>query len=649
MKKNYPHPNLSLPDVLTARYTGMLLIALLVCVVYFPCLHNGFIWDDDANIFANPALTEPGGLPRIWGTFDLYQYYPLTFTSFYLEHLLWGFNPPGYHVISILLQAVNSVLVFLLLQQIGVHRPLALFISMLFAIHPIQAESVAWATERKNLLSASFYLSSFLAYARFIDSGRFRLYAVSLLLFFGALLAKSVTVTLPLSLLLLEFVRGKPLTRGAVLRITPFLIPAVLMGIVAIYMEASRAGAVGDEFSFTATQRMLIASRALLFYPAKIILPFNMCFIYPQWKINPHTLGEYWPPLLLAGVAFLLWLFRKKMPRMAWFALGHYLVTIGPASGMINFYFMRYSFVQNHFQYLAGLGIMMVAGIAGRAVIRSSHLPFKAGFLAASLVVAGCGLLTFDQCGMYRNNTTLWNDTIKKNPACWMAFNNLGVIAVNEGKLQEGIALYRKALAINPRIIETHNNIGSAYMLQGMVDQAIAAYQQSFAISPNLAQVRANLGFAYAKKGLLDEAVAELKKAVELNPFLAEAYYTLGSLLERRGEVQAAIDTYHDAIRNNPTHHKAYNNLAWIYAASPDAAIRDGRQAVALAARACELTGFTKPEPLDSLAAAYAELGDFSRAVHYQEQALQLAPPHLKNSFEEHLGFYRQGKPYRDH
>jgi tetratricopeptide (TPR) repeat protein len=642
--------SLSVSDALRSRWGGVILLALAVGIAYAPCIHNGFIWDDDANIFQNAALTEAGGLRRIWSTFDLYQYYPLTFTSFYLEHLLWGFNPLGYHVVSILLQAVNATLVLLLLQQIGLSRPLALFISMLFAIHPIQAESVAWATERKNLLSGLFYFSSFLSYARFINSGRYRLYILSLLLFLGAILAKSVTVTLPASLLLLEFVRATSRKRTAILRLVPFVIPAVLMGIIAIYMETNRAGAVGDEFSFTAAERILIVSRALLFYPATIALPFNMSFIYPPWRTASGAYLDFWPILLLAGITVSLWIFRKRIPRIAWFSLGHYLVAIAPATGIINFYFMRYAFVQNHFQYIAGLGMMMAMGIAGAAIIRRIPLAARAAGPAATLlVIAGCGLLTFDQCGLYRNNTILWNDTIGKNPSCWMAFNNLGVIAVDEGKIQEGIAFYQTALSINPHIIETHNNLGAAYMLQGMTDQAIAEYQQAVAINPNLAQVRANLGMAYAKKGFLNEAVEELKMAVELNPSLTEAFYTLGSLLERQGAVRAAIEVYRGAIRYNPGHHKAYNNLAWLYATSPDVAIRDGAQAVALATRACELTGFTRPETLDSLAAAYAEQGDFSKAVDYQTRALRTAPAPLKKIFTERLEFYQQGTPYRDH
>ena len=541
----------------------------MVFSAYLPCIQNSFIWDDDLNIYENSCLTESGGLLRIWGSFDLYQYYPLTFTSFYLEHILWEFSPAGYHITNILLHAINAILVFFILQRIGLKYSLALFTASLFAIHPIQAESVAWATERKNLLSGVFYFSSFLLYLKFLDKEKNWLYGLSLFIFLDALLSKTTTVTLPLSLLLVEYLHSKSINRNCLLRISGFLIPSIVMGLITSYLETYRYGMLREDWSISALQHVIVAPRVLLFYATKIVLPINMCFIYPKWEIDTNLIWNYWPAMLFVGLGTILWWQRRRITPIIWFGLAHYLVSLLPASGIISFYFMRFSFVQNHFQYLAGLGIMVIMGIAGSGIINriaDESIQSKVSVLLGTTLLIGCGFMTFDQCKIYRNNETLWHDTISKNPDAWIAYNNLACLLNEQGKFDEGITYCQKAIAIHPNFIEVHNNLGTAYMNKGMFDEAISEYKKALAIKPNYAEAHCNLGVVYGNKKMFDEAISEYKKALVIKPNYAEAHCNLGVVYGNKKMFDEAISTFKKAIAINPDYAKAYYNLGSAYA-----------------------------------------------------------------------------------
>ena len=545
-----------------------MLIAVTVCIVYLPCIHNNFIWDDDVNIYQNSSLWQPDGLLKIWGSFSLYQYYPLTFTSFYLEHLLWGFNPRGYHVTNILLQTSNAILIFFILQYLGLKKLIALFIALLFSIHPIQTETVAWVTERKNLLSGLFYFSSFLLYLKFLVKKNYRFYGFSLFFFVCALLSKTVTVTLPLTLLFAEYLISKSINYKSLLRLSVFFVFGIIMGFITTYLETYRVLTIGEEWNFSAIERAIITARVLLFYATKIIIPLKMSFIYPQWQINPNTFIDWWPIFLLLSVgAGLLW-HKEKVSGLLWFSLGHYIVTILPASGIINFYFLRYSFVQNHFQYLAGLGIIIIISTVGSGIINKiikGPIQSRACILVACIVLFGCGYMTNKQCKIYRDTKTLWSDTISKNPNAWIAHSNLGMILTAEGNLDDGIGSFKKAIAINPNFEEGHNNLGTAYLSKGMVDEAIEALNKALSIESNNAEVHINLGVAYYEKGMIDEAITHYNKALSLKPTIQWAHTNLGLAYLKKGMLDEAINEFKEALVIDPKPEEAHYNLGLTY------------------------------------------------------------------------------------
>jgi superkiller protein 3 len=227
------------------------------------------------------------------------------------------------------------------------------------------------------------------------------------------------------------------------------------------------------------------------------------------------------------------------------------------------------------------------------------------------------------------------------------AYTNLGVVYSRKNRLDEAIAVYKQALAINPDSEEAHINIGTAYGKKGMLDEAIAEFEQTLEINPECAKAYYNIGAAYWEKGMLDNAITEYTKALDINPYYAKAYYKLGLAFEAQHRLQEAIGAYHEAIRLKLDNHEVYNNLAWIYATAPDNTMRDGKEAVKLAIKACELTDFKNAVPLDTIAAAYAEMNNFEKAIEYQERAIKLAPPQIEKELKGRLQLYKSGKPYR--
>ena len=427
------------------------LIVLLVFLAYLPALHGGFIWDDDFYVTNNPTLHDLGGLQRIWFKVGAVpQYYPMVHTTFWLEYHLWGLNPVGYHLINVLLHATAAILLWQVLLHLQI--PGAWLAAVLFALHPVCVESVAWITERKNVLSAVFYFAAALAYLRFValeePGGPNRLrwywYLGALVLFMAALLSKTVTCSLPAALLLVCWWKKGRVQRGDILPLLPFFVLGVGLGLMTAWIEKYHVGAQGAEWSLTFGERCLIAGRALWFYAGKLVWPVHLTFIYPRWKIEPEVWWQWLFPIAAVGVVAGLWLARRRIGKGPLVAVLFFAGTLGPALGFVNVYPMRYSFVADHFQYLASVGLITLCA-AGLARIPR--------IIPATLVVL-LGALTWQQAGIYRNLETLWRDTLAKNPDCWMAHNNLGHLLSNQGRIDEAMEHYHKAIQINPNHYE---------------------------------------------------------------------------------------------------------------------------------------------------------------------------------------------------
>ncbi len=664
-----------------------LLLVLAVILVYQPVWHGGFIWDDDEYIIKNKLLTAPDGLWRIWFSLDSpSQYFPLTYTVFRFEYALWGLNANGYHWVNILLHAGNALLIWWLLRRLAV--PGAWFAAAIWALHPVQVETVAWITELKNILMCFFYVLTLHAWITFAGENskrRWISYATALVLFALALSAKTTACTLPAALLLILWWQKRPVSRARVVQVIPFLMLGLGMGLVTMWWERFHIGTHGQQFAMGPIDRVLVASRAIWFYAGKLFWPVNLTFSYPRWNINPANPLAYLWLLAIIGVGVAVWRARRFAGRGAETAIVFFVVTLSPTLGFIMLYTFLYSFVADHYQYVACLGLIALAAagiISGLNLLKQQPAwlrPVVCGGLVGLL-----SILTWRQCGMYANIETLWRTTIARNPGSWLAHFDLAGALVEKGQLAEGITQYQEtlninpnyapahlgvgialsragyvensishfqqALQINPDYEDVHINLGNALLQTGNLDGAIVQYREVAKLNPRRAEAHNNLGTALAIKGSNDEATTEFREATRLDPRNAEAWNNLGSILLNQGKADEAIVPFQSALKVRPDYPQALNNLAWVLSTARQPTQRDGQQAIKLAEQANRLTSNGNPTFLRTLAAAYAEAGRFSEAVNTGRQAGTLATAQsnqaLANALRDDLKLYESSLPF---
>jgi tetratricopeptide (TPR) repeat protein len=537
---------------------GALLLAVLLA--YQPVWQGGFIWDDNAHV-TRSDLQSWQGLGRIWFQVGAtLQYYPLLHSAFWFEHRLWGDAPLGYHLVNILLHGISAILVLLILRRLAV--PGAYLAAAIFALHPVQVESVAWITEQKNTLSAVFYLGALLAYLHFDQTRRKSWYLGALLLFVLGVLSKTVVGTLPGALLVVFWwQRGRLSWTKDVLPLVPLFLLGAGGGLITAWWEVNLNRCVGPEYDVTLAERFLIAGRAVWFYLWKLFWPLKLTFIYPRWRIDST---QWWQYVFLLGVAALLaalWAIRR-WTRAPLAAVLFFAGTLFPVLGFFNLYASRYSFVANHYQYLASLGIITLVS-AGVALLLARWRPASrpAGWAVCLMLLAALAILTWRQSGVYADVETLYQTTIDENPDCWMAYNNLANAWAERGKLDEAVARYRQALTIKPDYVDTHVNLGVALERQGHASEALDHYRKALEIDPRFINAYVDLGAALERQGRLDEAAAQYRKALELDPDSVGARVNLGVVLRRQGRLDEAVAQYQKALAIRPNYAEAHVNL----------------------------------------------------------------------------------------
>ncbi|HXI84071.1 MAG TPA: tetratricopeptide repeat protein [Verrucomicrobiae bacterium] len=542
-------------DAWKAPAAGAALIILLTVVAYLPALRGGFIWDDDSYVTDNPTLRSLGGLEAIWFRPGVtYQYYPLVFTSFWAEYHLWGVRPFGYHLVNVLLHAANAVLLWRVLRRLGIAG--SWWAAAIFALHPVTVESVAWVTERKNTLSGLFYLLAALAWLRFrpLTAGEparksdWRFYWLALGLFVCALLSKTVTCSLPAVLLLLIWWKTGRLERRDGLALAPWFVLGAVAGFMTRWMEQHLV-AVGTDWNLSFVQRCLIAGRALWFYAGKLCWPRHLTFIYPHWEIDAGAAWQYSYPLAAVMVLVALWSLRARIGKGPLVAVLFFGITLAPALGFINVYPFRYSYVADHFQYLAGIGLIALAVGACAAVFQQAGQRCRGlGPLAGSIVLLLLGTATWGQAHAYRDLETLWRDTVAKNPDAWLAHNNLGTVFRQADKPEEAIEQFQQALQIKPDLAEAHYNLGVTLAQLDRFQEAIGHYDEALRLKPDFAEAHYNLGVALAESGRVPEAMKHWEQALRIKPDYAEAHFNLGLMLAAQGRTTEASQHYRKAL-----------------------------------------------------------------------------------------------------
>ena len=446
----------------------LLILGALVTASYFPALWGEFIWDDFL-LMKLKAVSSWDGIWRLWfdpATAYLQRdaveghYWPLLYTTFWIEHKLWGFAPLGYHAINLLLHFANTALLWRLLLRLGV--PGAWFAAAVFAVHPLHTESVAWIISRKDLLSALFYLSlsAFFVWTRFVETPRTRRYVAALLLFAAALLCKSVAITLPAALLIWQWWKEGRITPKGLLRVVPFFLVGLVVGGFDIWFYKSKTAL---SFDYSVYERVLIASRSLWFYLEKLVWPADLAVIYPHWEIDatdPFGWGYF---IAAVAVAATLWIMRHRIGRGPLACALFFAVTLSPTLGLVDYSYMGHSFVADRFQYLAGIGaIILFVVVAVRAADRLSPAAHKAAKGIALVVLALLGIATWNQAGVYKNELSLFKHVIAHNPRSWAAHQNVGMALLKLNQFEEAERHLRNSLEIFPLNVKAFRNMGEA-------------------------------------------------------------------------------------------------------------------------------------------------------------------------------------------
>ncbi len=548
----------------------LLLAVLLVGAVilsYQPAWRAGFIWDDDQYVTHNPLLAAPDGLSRIWFSTDSpSQYFPLVYTNFRAQHALWGLDARGYHWLNIVLHAINALLAWRLLRRLDI--PGAWIGAALFALHPLQVESVAWISELKNVQSLFFCLLAVLAWLRFIkreDRGRWWFYAFALACHALALFSKTTACTLPAALVLILWIHRRPITPSRWLQIAPFVLLGLAMGLVSIWWERHQQGTVGAEFFYGPADRVLIAARALCFYFGKLLWPENLTFIYPLWTIDARSPAAWAWFLPLGALAAAVFALRRRLGRGPEAALVFFAATLLPLLGFFMLYTFRYTFVADHYVYVALLGPAALAGAACARLaprLRAAHAALPAVLCGALLL--GLATLSWRQSRQYHDLRTLWETTIARSPTTFMAHNNLGALELREGRTDAAVSCFEQALALKPDHPSALANLANARLAHGRPADALALFRRVTELAPADAKAWSDLGQALETTGSPAEAATHYRRALELDPKLAEAHFLLARRLLAEGRPAEAGPHLERALTLHADYVEAHYHLGLV-------------------------------------------------------------------------------------
>jgi protein O-mannosyl-transferase len=687
----------SIADTKNFQWWSMLLLIALVVVTFWPTLRNGFIWDDDLLVTENALVKSSTGLADIWFSAKAIDYFPITNSDFWFEWRLWGMNPAGYHATNLILHAINAVLLWRVLRMLfpsnGVFGT-AFFGAALYALHPVNAGTVAWIAERKNTLSMVFVLLSTLYFFKAEESKSARPYIISVVFFLLSMLSKTAGVTLPLVFLLITWWK-RGLTKRDVIRTVPFFAIAFIMGLVTIWFQSQHA--LGADFpNRPIPLRIAGAGAAIWFYISKALFPISLSPIYAQWNIDATKPITYLPHIALVVLAALLWSQQKRLGKGPLVALAAFVLMLLPVVGLLNANYFKFSLVADHWQYFS-------VPIATVAIAWAATQLFRDFSVAAlAIITAAFAVLSWQECHLF-DNARMWRAVLDKDPNSYIGANNYAEYLQEEGHYDEALKNFRHALELHPGYRNALMGEATTFLRQDKYAEAIAPLEQLLKAQPDNFFIRYNIGSAYfylakpqqavehlsaaltipademptqkqwhysgdnkslraqaesrladsfAALGKRDDAVKAFEAALELAPDSFLTHYHYANLLAQMHDRDAARKHWRETIRLNPEMIDAMNDLAWSLATDSTANRAERIEAKQTAMRAAQLTRFNEPGILDTLAAASAAAGEFEDAAKFGTQAINLAKAKGDNALaadlQKRVDGYNQKKAYTE-
>ncbi len=660
-----------------------LLLAFVTLLAYMPVAHHTFVLYDDGDYITENRVVQDGltwaGIKWAFTTWHASNWHPLTWISHMADCQLFGLNAGGHHLVSALIHAVNAVLLFVLLLRLTSLRaesparqansfwPCA-FVAALFAWHPLHVESVAWASERKDVLSTFFELLALLAYVKAVTSGEWQVTSkqrnpllvtrhsslcLALLFFACALMSKPMPVTMPFVMLLLDYwplerfkVQGSGFkVKNLVLEKIPFFLLSAASCVVTYLSQRTTAvvSLKGMSLHFRLENSLVSYGRYLLklFWPEKLAVLYPLPGHFPWWQLA----------LAAAALIAISWFAWRGRSRFAYLPVGWlwFLGTLVPVIGLVQ---VGSQALADRYTYFPSVGIFIIVAFGARDLANRFQISKIIIAIAAASVLAACLVLMEKQLSYWSDDESLFRHAVAVTRDNEVAHLNLGVALERQGRDAEAVAEYREALKIYPKSSETHNNLANLLDTMDETNAALAEYQEAIRLDPKSTAPRNNLGTLYVKLGRLDDAMKQYAESEQLDPKDAHAFYLMGKVLLREGRDGEAIPQFQKAAQLAPDNFEMLAYIARVLASDQNAAARNGAAAYALASKANALTDGVQPAILDTLAMAYAELGRFDDAQQAVGDAIAIAGKYkLKDdvaAMTARLQLYKDRRPCRE-
>ncbi|MBI5644002.1 MAG: tetratricopeptide repeat protein [Deltaproteobacteria bacterium] len=587
--------------------------AIVTMLAYLPALQNGFVnWDDQLYVYDNPdiRIMDARFFKLIFTTVLVSNWHPLTMLSYAIDYSIWGLDPFGYHLVSVIFHGLNTFLAGLLATRLtrlatGLDDGRALFtgavFALLFGLHPLHVESVAWVSERKDVLSGFFFFLSILSYLRY-KRGHVSGYFCALLFFILSFMSKPMTITLPAVLLILDYYPLKAGLRKSILEKVPFFALGGLFTATTLWAQGSD-NAIAPLTPYPISSRILVAARGFIFYLYKTILPSGLAPFYPR-DLSPRLFSlEYLGAFALLFIIFLFCIIYIKKNRAYISGWLFYLVTLLPVIGIIQ---VGSQAAADRYTYLPSIGpFMLIAAGAGYLFARKKT---AAVIIAAitSLLLASC---TVRQVYVWKDSISLWSHEVRVYPNdAPLGYSNLGIAYKAIGDYDKAIYSYNKALEIDPDYADAYSNRGVVYMRLGRFNEGLDDFTNAIRLNPDNPETYGNRGVAYINTGNYGEAIEDLSRSISLSPN-PKSYFNRGTAHKALGDYRAALLDFDKAIELNPLFSGAYNNRGGVFLRTGDLDRAIADFVVATTQAPGESTAYY------NLGLAYARSGDKENAV----------------------------------